>query len=467
VTDSNPHSSRIEEKARRDQERLHKLVNGHAENDVAALVANARGSGKLQNTRFLPDFPRELLTLPHGMGDLQAWILGYMTYPSPAAAGFTALAALSHFAMPHLRINSREGLGFNEQYLLLAPTGFGKEDLRKPFGKLAEKLTAMPPPAGGNLWLSGLARLQYSAPASQQGLHRLLEQHPAQTFLADEFAEWLGHAASDSHKQQALGYIMQAYSKAFETLAVPAIGNKEAPYVPVKHPRVLVFATSTAERMLETMTASQADSGAINRFVILTAEQERIAKRYDVTPAHYVPPAGVVDLVAWMLQLRDDNAVIDFSAEARALEQEHDSMVLEPLRFDDRHLAGRLNEQALKIAALIALSDRRTTVHRDDLATAYAIREGIYHRASALIAADGALSGMHATGRAHSQLATAFSNHPHLYRSDLPKMSRAYRGLSEAERATVVRSLIEDGYCSRHPTKTGSLISEVCKGKAA
>jgi hypothetical protein len=74
---------------------------------------------------------------------------------------------------------------------------------------------------------------------------------------------------------------------------------------------------------------------------------------------------------------------------------------------------------------------------------------------------------MHATGRAHSQLATAFENHAQLYRSALPKMSRAYRGLSEAERATVVRALIEDGYCARHPTHTGTLVSEVCKAKAA
>ena len=403
-----------------------------------ANAANAANDGGL----ILPAFPDDLLALPHGLGELQAWILDYMTYPSPAMAGLTAWATLAHFAMPTVRIDSRRGLGTNEQFLLLAPTGFGKEDLRTPFEALTHALEERPRPAGANLWLSGLPTVQHSAPASQQGLHKLLEAHRAQTFLSDEFAEWLGHAATDSHKQQALGHIMQAYGRAFGTLAAPAAVTTT--YKPVAFPRVLVFATSTAERMLEVMTASQADSGALNRFVILAGEQDRVPKRYDVAESSYTPPTAVVDLIAWIVSLPDDTRVT-FDEGARQLYQAHDAAVLDPLKFRDNRLAGRLNEQAFKLAALIALSDRRTVVGPRDLDIAYKVREGIYHRTASLIGSDGALSGMHTTGRAVEQLRQHLASKAAIYRSNLPKLSRQFAKLSVGEQEAVIRALVTEG----------------------
>jgi Bifunctional DNA primase/polymerase, N-terminal len=416
----------------------------------------------------LPPFPVDLLQLPHGLGLLQSWILGYMAYPSEAMAGITAIATLAHFSMAHIKIDSEDGLGLNEQFLMLAPTGFGKENLRKPFAKIEAELSKLPPPPKGNLWLADLPKLQYSAPASQQGLHRLLEANRSQTFLADEFAEWLGHAASDGHKQQALGHIMQAYSKAFSTLAAPAVATNDEKkgYVPVVNPRVLIFATSTAERLLETMNASQADSGALNRFVTMVAEQERIPKRYNVTAAAFIPPSALIDMVAWIVALPHDT-VVSFTDEARQYYEQHDSTVLEPLKHSDNRLAGRLNAQAFKMAALLALSDRRIVIDVCDLAIAYAIREGLYHRSAALIRDDGAISGMHTTGKAYEQLATAFTRHAELYTSNLPNWSRMYKSLSTGERASVVRSLIDDGHCSRKVDASNCLVSNIYLAKAA
>jgi hypothetical protein len=405
---------------------------------------------------ILPAFPDELLQLPCGLGEIQAWILGFMTYPSPAAAGVAAIATLAHFAMQGVRIESRRGLGLNEQFLVLAPTGFGKEDLRTPFELLSKALPTCRPANAGNLWPHDLPRLQYSAPASQQGLHKLLEAHSAQTFLADEFAEWLGHAASDSHKQQALGHIMQAYSKAFGTLAAPAAVTQE--YKPVENPRVLIFATSTAERILETINASHADSGALNRFVIFVAEQDHIAKRYDVSSVQYLPPRHVVELVAWVSALRDES--ITFDEDAHQLYIDHDGAVLDPLKFADTRLAGRLNEQAFKLAALIALGDRRTQITVRDLVIAYAVREGLYHRAASLIRVDGALSGMHTTGRALEQLRQHLTEKPFLYRSNLTKVSRQFGKLSLPEREAVIRAVQAEGYGRLDGGRFVSLIHE-------
>lgn len=423
---------------------------------------DARKAGKtatLDKQHILPDFPAELLDMPHGLGELQRWILGTMPYPSAAVAGFTAWAVLAHFAMATIKIESSpDWLGVNEQFLLLAPTGFGKESTRKPFVKLTEALEGYPRPLGaGNLWLSNLPRLQFSAPASQQGLHKLLEAHRAQTFLADEFADWLGHSASDSHKQQALGHITQAYSKAFGTLAAPAAITTE--YKAVQHPRVLVFATSTAEHILETITASHADRGALNRFVILAAEQDRLPKNRSIRPQAFIPPPALVDLLAGVAALPADT-IVSFDEDAWALYEAHDEAVLDPLKFSDNRLAGRLNEQAFKLAALIALSDRRTVIGVRDLSIAYAIREGLYHRAASLIGYDGALSGMHATGRALEQLRQHFERKPAIYRSDLRKVSRQFARLSIPEQDAVMRSLQSEGIARLDGARLVSLIHQ-------
>ena len=427
--------------------------------DQLQRAKHARLAANDPTPSLLPPFPAELLNLPHGAGELQRWILGFMTYPSASAAGLTALAVLAHFGMHCIKIDSRRGAGLNEQYLMLAPTGFGKEDLRAPFELLTDaiKRPDFRPRNAGNLWPACIAQLQFSAPASQQGLHKLLETHHAQTFLADEFAEWLGHAATDSHKQQALGHIMQAYSKAFGTLAAPAAVTIQ--YEPVHRPRVLIFATSTAERMLEAMTASQAESGALNRFVILAAEQERIAKRYDVTASMFDPPDALVHLVAWLTAMPE--TTVAFAPEAWNYHIEHDSAVLDPLRHTDNRLAGRLNEQAFKMAAAIALSDRRTIIERRDLAVAYAIREGLYRRSAAMIGFDGALSGMHATGRALEQVRLLLEAKGFVYRSRLPKDSRQFGKLSLPERESVLRALQSEGYAKIDGGKLVSLLDKV------
>jgi hypothetical protein len=160
----------------------------------------------------LPDYPEELLNLPYQLGEIQVFILNRMTYPSVATAGITALSTLTAFAQTNITIKSRDGLGLNEYHMVLAPTGFGKEDLRKPAeildSKSKEVMTGM----------LNKVRFSYSAPASAQGIHQILEKNRSVYFLSDEFAEWLKLSHKDSTKQAALGYFMQLYTKALSTI---------------------------------------------------------------------------------------------------------------------------------------------------------------------------------------------------------------------------------------------------------
>src|SRR3546814_12441332 len=84
--------------------------------------------------------------------------------------------------MASVRIDSRRGLGVNEQFMALAPTGYGKEEIRAPFELLARELQETARPTGlPSAWLAALPKIQHSVPASQPRLTRILETPPAPT----------------------------------------------------------------------------------------------------------------------------------------------------------------------------------------------------------------------------------------------------------------------------------------------
>lgn len=390
----------------------------------------------------LPVFCEELLNLPHGLRHIQNFIFGRMKYPSRATAGITAIAALGAYAMPFLTVESYSGLGLNEYFMVLAPTGFGKEDMRQAIKTLYRESNLYSDEDAeltGNLKHLKLPSIQYSATASPQALHRILEASPNQLFMSDEFGEWLAQSKTSSHNQAALAYMMEIYTSALGTVTAPQ--SVQGNYTPVNNPRVTLFTTSSAERMSEVMTKSHADSGAYNRVVIFVAEQTRIPKKYDGLV--FDPPREAIMPFNWVL--KQDAKTITFSKEAWQFFTSHDSVVIEPLKFADHGLAGRLSEQAIKMAGVIALSDKRTVINMDDMKVAFRIRENLYHRAKAALEGLGGLSNEHGTTKALAQLRDVFSKHQHLPRSRISGYSRAFAKLSVREQHEVIRALADEG----------------------
>ena len=381
----------------------------------------------------LPPFPEDLSDLPHGLGELQSYVFGTMIYPSSAAAGFTALALYTSLSQTHLTINCMMGdLGFNEQYMMLGGTGSGKEGTRKPFGRIHKELKQKVFNPGG------MPQILRSAPSSKQGLHKHLEENNSLVMLSDEFGEWLCTTESGSAKQEALGYLMEIYSSALES--VHPGGAVQNNYTPVENPRVMLYTTSTAERMLETMSASQADSGSYNRFVILTMGKEVYPKRYEGFKWEF--SRQTMDPLEWLVHQTGE---VDISPEAWERFKAQDKAITDPIKHADSQMGGRLAEQAIKLAGLIALSDKRMTINADDMNVAFSLRVGLYKRTKALFDGEGAISSQHITTKAADQIRAALEKKPVLYRSQLPSYSRQYKQLSVAEQNAVVVSLIEDG----------------------
>ena len=404
----------------------------------------------------LPKFCDELLDLPYGVGHIQNYIYGRMKYPSRATAGIAALAAFGGFAMPFTTIESYGGLGLNEYFMVLAPTSFGKEDLRQSIKALFKKADSYSSPEeGGNLSFLKIPTVVFSAPASPQALHQMLQIQKHQFFMSDEFAEWLAQSKTNSFNQATLAYFMEIYTSALGTVCVPQ--SISGQYKNVENPRVAIFSTSTAERMCEVMTQSHADSGAYNRWIIFAAEQSPIEKKYE--GFNFDPTDNAVQALLFLTSL--GRKKVKFDPAAWDYFKTHDRGVIEPIRFVDVGLAGRLSEQAIKIAAILALSDKRLVIEKSDLMTAFTIRENLYYRSKRLLELRGAMSGEHETGRAAAQLRETFQRKESISFSRMSDYSRSFKKLSSREKQDVIKELLNEGVCEPDKRK-GTYRSLLC-----
>ena len=410
---------------------------------------------------ILPAYPDALLNLPGALGEVQQFIYGRMTYPSKALAGIATFATLTPFAQTNVTIKSRDGLGLNEYFMILAPTGFGKEDLRRPI-EILDRLSDALHAEGTSGNLRGIVRpaspaILHAAPSSAQGAHQQLEQNRSTLWLADELAEWLKHShRPGSHVQMALGYFMQAYTRATGWIHPGhAVTNQ---YEPVEHPRVSILATSTAEALLSTMTRDQADSGAYNRFVLFAGDQELPPKRYEGLT--YEPEPAIVELVLF-LKAQPPGTQVKFSKDGWEAFKRLDESLAEPIKRADGLLGGRLAEQAIKMAAVNALCDRRTEIGPDDLMLAFDIRIGLYHRAAALAAHEGSLDGLHETGEAAKQVEGLFQRKPGMHRSTAIKGSKKMQKLPVHLQKAVLDYLIDNGVCEPDEMKPAYLHSRI------
>ena len=92
-------------------------------------------------------------------------------------AGITALSLVQAFLMPNFAMNCYGGLSFNENYLILTKTTFGKEGYIGKFDKFIDNPTLTPK-----------FQSQRALPASKPGMHKQLENCAAQHYLVNKLA---------------------------------------------------------------------------------------------------------------------------------------------------------------------------------------------------------------------------------------------------------------------------------------
>lgn len=383
----------------------------------------------------LPPFCKSLINLPYGLGVIQDYFYGIMPFPERALAGFSALSMFGCVAMANKTIDSRHGLSFNQYNLALIETGGGKEEMRRGIFNVHKALA----------WNSGVAQIQYSLPASMQGLHDQLVEDNVQMYVADEYAEWLVGTKNDSHKQGALAHLMQIYSSATSTVAPPRASGKDRP--PVSDPRVGVFGTSTAARLLEVMTSSQGNAGAYNRTNFFVGSQEPIPEKF--SGFKYAPSEECLNVFRFLREPHDDH-MVRFNSGGLKVRQDYANSVTNPIRRNDPMFGARLAEEAIKFAGMVALSDGRHIITRSDMETGFEIRMCLYNRFQAALNAFGGMGGKHETVEALDQLRAYFVKHADCYISQLEKASRAYKKLDVAKRHFVQMALLDEKSVERN-----------------
>jgi hypothetical protein len=391
--------------------------------------------------------------LPHGLGKIQEFIYHGMIYPSKGNAGFAAMSFLQSVSSAIFVGNIGQGdFALNEMYLQFGPTSSGKECVRSAIRKLyltcTDKINSTVKP-----------KMFMSLAASQQGLHdELVDANGVGYYLADEFGEWLADTKREGPRQQCVAYLMQAYTSPFSKISVPASSARKDKQNELEFPRINIFATSTWSRMSDVMQASQANSGSYNRFFMNVGESAYIQKRYDITPLE--PSDEIKSLLAW-IGSNQSGTRISFSEEARKHYSQFDSDVVEPIKFKEPALAGRLSLQAIRLAATIAISDKRLVVEKSDLVSAYEIRMQAYYRFASAIKRDGLLSERSNDAEAVEQLTKLFKRKYQVSRTDLKRFSRNYTRLAVYQQQQVVKMLLDNGVCCESPVQKGSLLSMI------
>lgn len=413
---------------------------------AAAPAAPAPGNA----VPALPPLPEALADLPDGLGFIQNWIVGRMTYPCRYVAGWNAITTLTAFAQTNFTVASQAGLGLNEFYMTLARTGFGKESMREPVPILSKAVLERA--RGATNVAQALPAIENSAPASAQGLHRALEiagetkALPSVYMLADEFASWLravsARGKNDGNQFQALSFAMQLYSKALGT-AHPgrAVTNS---YADIENPRFSIFSTTTPQAAFDSMSRDLAEMGAWNRFVTFLAPDEIPNKRY--RGQVFKPCPDAVEFLHALLLRGPEH--LQISDDAFDVYVQRDREQAEPIRQSDALMGGRLAEQAIKMAGLFCLSRGDSEINAEDMAGGFDIRLGLYQRAAAAAGVDGAMEGRHETAEALEQVRTALERHGRLYKSQLQSFSRKYRALPVRDRHAVLMAAFSEGWAA-------------------
>jgi primase-polymerase (primpol)-like protein len=396
--------------------------------------------------RPLPDNTtgHSLANLPDGLGLLQRHIYSTLINPDMEVAGLTALSLYKAYASTTKFIDSQEGLGFNENIIILAPTSFGKESIIKVFNRVMEAEGHSTPDF----------TLNRSLPSSQQGLHRLLEANNHQHFIQDELGEYLVSTHKAGCKQEALGYMMECYTKAINGWVCPP-QTKDSDYEAVQNPSIGLFSFSTIERALETFTSSHAHSGTYNRFVIHVCD-ELPQKQYLRGREIYSVPEQCLNDLDFILD-RTQPEWIEFSDASWEKYIEIDQTIIMPLKDQDNCFAGRLSEQAIKDAAIFALNNHRCVMSVHDMVLAYTIRLNLYYKFRTCLQAAGGLNDSSLSSKVLQQLRHAFiqggCRDKAVQIAHLGNWSRSYKKLEIGAQRQVVQALVTEGTCFLEGTK--------------
>lgn len=299
--------------------------------------------------------------IPDGfIKELARFIYAQAPRPVKPIAVITALAIMSGVCGRSYNVS---GTGLNNYFVLLAPTGIGKEGISKGVNKLFNSIIPQQPLANSFLGIgelvSGVALLRYLAEESQSCLS-----------IQGEFGMTMQRMTGRSvmpNMLQLRKVILDLYGKSGngEIMRSTVYADKQKNIKEIEAPAFTMLAESTPSTFYEALSDDLVDEGLISRFNIVECE----AIRPPLNKAHNkieVPEDlrnYFLNLVSNALTLNSTNQIInvEFSPEAEKMFDNYDRYCDDKINSSSdesyRQLWNRGHLKSLKIASLFAIGD--------------------------------------------------------------------------------------------------------------
>lgn len=300
-------------------------------------------------------------TLPDGwVKEIARFVYAQSPRPVKAISMITALAFMSGICGRSYNIS---GTGLNNYFVLLAPTGIGKEGISKGINRLISSVTPQQPLAASFLGIgelvSGISLLRYLSEETQccltvQGEFGLTMQRMTGR-LANAPMLQLRKILLELYGKSGKGEIMRG--------SVYADSNKNIKEI--ESPAFSLLGESTPETFYDSLSESLVDEGLISRLNIIECN----AMRPPLNKSHHavqIPQAlqeWLLTLISNSLTLNQTNSVINVEIDEEAQKMLDDFDVFCDTTINSstdesyRQLWNRGHLKALKISALFAVGD--------------------------------------------------------------------------------------------------------------
>lgn len=408
--------------------------------------------------------------IPGVLGEFERWAFksSLSATPSKHAARMAALGFGSIVLARNYKTN-RDNYS-SLLFLQIDESGGGKEDLKTALDK-AMRLTGIHSSRMGGAWYT-----------SEIGVISALHDKPAHLSIVDEFGLKVANARSKGNatSASALSGVMEASTKAHSSISSTSAGTRglspqEAARMrmSVMNPGLSVVAMSTRTSMIEALTSDDITSGFLNRWVVMvnaaTPEKPDYGRFFDAKPDQPLPESitawvekhcpfgGVTAPNAADPSVGIEATIIPFTAGAKALVIDYLDEIetmKEGIFSGAPEMTKRMNESAMRLSLIIALSDGKDAIEPYHFAWARNFITSNQIAAYKMLASQ--LSGTEfgkLRNRILDFIRTRNEGHP-VSRRELGASCWAWRESPKALRDSAIAVLIEDGLIMRNEEKS-------------
>lgn len=297
-------------------------------------------------------FPEYVLNPPGLLAEIVEYNLSTAQYPEPIMAVAGALALMGTVA--GRKIQDYQGTRTNVYFLVLAPSGTGKDQARRINKRILTQANC--------LELLGPDRI-----SSHAGILSQLDEHPVKLFQPDEFHATISAAVNSRHSPH-LKHIpetlKEAYSACGEIWLPTSYGDRRNNFQIIQ-PHLVLYSVATPDELWEAMTPEFMRAGYMGRNILIDVpDSMRPPEDHGLAPV----PQSIVEQLQWwkafspggnLTSLYSTPAVLEMSPEAKDRLFSHAKAIRERQMNNEsiaRALWNRTAQKAAQLALIFAAS---------------------------------------------------------------------------------------------------------------